>query len=132
MSRPKLKIYGERNTGTNYLSELVFLNLDVDILPGQTPTIVRSIQESKLFPGDELLRDIYFSLRFHKNLGWKHMLVESPASLKRYRICSDKLFFVTLSKNPYSWLLSLFKNPYHQYWKQKPGFEEFLTSPWQG
>ena len=30
-----LKIYGERNTGTNYLTELVEKNLDVEVLPGR-------------------------------------------------------------------------------------------------
>lgn len=131
MNRPKLKIYGERNTGTNYLSELIYLNLDVDLVPGTVPKFVQTIQESKFFPGNEFLRDTYFSMRFHKNLGWKHMLVKSPASLRRIRVCTDNLFFVTLSKNPYSWLLSLFKNPYHQNWAEKPDFEKFLTSPWR-
>jgi hypothetical protein len=38
---------------------------------------------------------------------------------------------ITLTKNPYSWLLSLYRRPYHQYYKQKPDFETFLQTPWK-
>lgn len=131
MSQPKLKIYGERNTGTNYLRELIVLNIDVTLIPGEVPAFINRLLEAKYFPDHEFFRDLYFSMSFHRNLGWKHMLVETPCRLKRFNICSENLFFVALTKNPYSWLLSLFRNPYHQYWKHKPDFEEFIASPWR-
>lgn len=126
--KPKLKIYGERNTGTNYLSELIRLNLDVDLLSGVAPNYVQIIQ--KFLPGNEVIRDLYFYLTFHKNLGWKHSLVKSPDKLKHYKITYSGLVFITITKNPYSWLLSLYDKPYHQYYKKRPTFEEFLTTRW--
>jgi len=39
---------------------------------------------------------------------------------------------VSVTKNPYSWLLSLYRKPYnHQYRKNKPDFETFLQSEWE-
>jgi len=36
--KPYLKMYGERNVGTNYLALLIDLNLDATQLPGVMPT----------------------------------------------------------------------------------------------
>lgn len=128
-----LKVYGERNTGTNYLDRLIALNLDVVQLPGVVPAWVMQLQEAA--PGHEWLRDAYFSLTFKSNLGWKHACVSSPGKLQRAcksrRRNNQSVRIVTVTKNPYSWLLSLYRRPYHQYWKQKPSFEEFVARPWR-
>jgi hypothetical protein len=84
-----------------------------------------------ILPGKELVRDIYFHLTYSKNLGWKHALVRSPEDLKKYSIVKKNLSFLTVTKNPYSWLLSLHRRPYHQYYSKKPDFERFLQTPWK-
>ena len=129
MARNLIKIYGERNTGTNYLHDLIGLNLDVELLPGGVPYSVAKLQGR--LPGKEWLRDIFFLFTYPTNLGWKHSLVKSANQLCKYRITSNNLSFITLTKNPYSWLVSLYKRPYHQYWKSKPSFDAFLCTPWQ-
>jgi len=43
----------------------------------------------------------------------------------------DDIAIVTLTKNPYAWLLSLYQRPYHQYYKNKPDFFTFLNMPWK-
>ena len=75
--------------------------------------------------------DLYFQETFHKNLGWKHSLVKPVDRLKKYEICSQNLSFLTITKNPYSWLLSLYRRPYHQYWPRTSHFKIFLTTPWK-
>lgn len=42
-----------------------------------------------------------------------------------------RLTLVSITKNPYSWLLSLHQRPYHQYYEEKPDFETFLATPWK-
>lgn len=128
MSKPLLKIYGERNTGTNYLGQLIALNLDVEQLRGVVPKRIKRMQ--RFLPGEETVRDLYFLLTFGRNLGWKHALVRTPDQLQRHRICSNNLSFVTTTKNPYSWLLSLYRNPFQRHWSVKPDFDTYLTSPW--
>jgi len=122
--RPEIKIYGERNTGTNFLFKLLRLNLKADLLRGVVPWYVRIP-----FPQSEAVRDLYFELTFGRNLGWKHRLAPSPDTVREAHIYSDRLCFVTLTKNPYSWLLSLYRSPHH-YQGKLGTFEQFLNAPW--
>jgi hypothetical protein len=109
-----IKIYGERNTNTNYLGELISLNLDVAEVLGVVPQSMRRIQTR--LPVKNALRDIYFQFTYARNLGWKHAKVEDPAHIRKYSLVkNNEVRFITLTKNPYSWLLSLFRRPYHQY-----------------
>jgi hypothetical protein len=117
-----LKIYGERNTNTNYLSRLVSLNLECQELRGTVPLYLNKILT--FFPGDEWLRDAYFALTYKKNLGWKHRSIDINIPNKL------DVFYLTITKNPYSWLLSLYRNPYHRQDVSEKTFEEFLTSEW--
>lgn len=123
-----IKIYGERNTNTNYLSKLIKLNLSVQEVAGTVPPTVMKLQN--ILPGNELVRDIYFYLTFGSNLGWKHTRVKPLEILKKYSMVKRGLGLVTITKNPYSWLMSLYRRPYHQYYHEKPDFETFLQLPW--
>ncbi len=68
----RVKIYGERNTGTNYLSALLDKNLDAELLPGVVPSVVDIVQA--LVPEREAIKTLYSSLTFARHLGWKHEL----------------------------------------------------------
>jgi hypothetical protein len=138
--KPVLKVYGERNSGTNYLTRLIRRNLKIDLLPGVVqkkhlpvfdPDDLQALARQRNLPEREVIADLYFQETFPDNLGWKHALVKPADCLKQYDICSNNLFFLTLTKNPYSWLLSLYRRPYHHYWGKKSDFETFLTSPWR-
>ncbi len=126
---PLMKIYGERNSGTIYLSELIRLNFVCKELRGFVPWPVTGLQ--LVLPGRESVKDAFFSTTFGSNLGWKHMRAKPVEELKRYSISSRRLHFVTITKNPYSWLLSMHRRPYHQHYDAPLSFEEFLTTPWQ-
>lgn len=128
MRSKQLKVYGERNTGTKYLIKLIRQNFHVEVLPGVAPRYVMNVQ--KLLPGKELVRDVYFDLSFRTNLGWKHSLVNIERLQNSLRP-TNNVSFITITKNPYAWVLSLHKRPYHQHWKEKPNFESFLQSPWK-
>ena len=121
-----IKIYGERNTNTNYISKLIQLNLNVQEVPGVVPPHIQHLQET--LPGKELVKDLYFYLTYKHNLGWKHTCVKPVTALKKYNILANDISFLTITKNPYSWLLSLHRNPYHLYCG-KPDFETFLVTP---
>jgi hypothetical protein len=129
LSVPLVKIYGERNSGTIYLSELIRLNFVAKELRGFVPWPVTGLQ--LILPGRESVRDAFFSATFGSNLGWKHMRVKPVEELQQYGIASRRLHFLTITKNPYSWLLSMHRRPYHQYYDSGLSFEEFLTTPWQ-
>lgn len=126
-----MKIYGERNTGTNYLSELVDLNIDTELLPGVVPGWINFMQQ-KLVPGKEWLRDLYFRTTFDRNLGWKHTCADVQRLESLHAAGAHTVNFVTVTKNPYSWLLSLHRRPYHNRKRKSrnPGFEDFLEQQW--
>lgn len=125
-----IKIYGERNTGTNYLSKLIAHNLHLQELPGSAPSYIRRVEACTF--SNELLRDLYFKYTFSRNLGWKHCCIPPIDKYLRIPMVNEKMVaFVSLTKNPYSWLLSLYKRPYHQKLSSSSSFEKFLTTPWQ-
>ncbi|MFC1876752.1 hypothetical protein ACFL2E_05715 [Thermodesulfobacteriota bacterium] len=124
-----IKVYGERNTNTTYVSKLIKLNLQAVEVPGIVPPFVLKLQ--KILPGKELVRDIYFNLTYRNNLGWKHTCVKPFEELSKYINFRSDLVFLTITKNPYSWLLSLYRRPYHQYYSERPSFETFLQRPWK-
>ncbi len=120
-----VKIYGERNTGTSYLLTLLLRNLEIDCQPGGFPRRLR-----RLFPRSERARDWYFRATERNNLGWKHAAVPRPETLLRARPDSKRLLFLTLTKNPYAWLLSLHRRPYHAR-HRFDRLEDFLSERWQ-
>lgn len=91
------KLYGERNTNTNYLGKLLELNVEVGQLPGVVPKSIFRLQN--WLPGDERVRDWYFAATFRTNLGWKHASVKSADELLRSPLVSDKhVGFITVTK----------------------------------
>jgi len=125
----KLKILGERNTGTNYLEKLCDRNFKVKLLNGASPKIIHSITKP---PFKEYLIDTYFYITRVKNLGWKHAIAPH---FEEFYCSPNNVHFITITKNPYSWLLSLHRNPYHYSGKDidrlKSDFIYFLRSKWQ-
>ena len=56
--------------------------------------------------------------------GWKHRLAPSKEELSDS--AKQQVIFVCLVKNPYSWLLSMHKRPYHHESLKELSFSEFL------
>ena len=128
-----IKIYGERNTGTRYIDELLRLNFHVAapgmanssslvLLRGVVPPSIRRLQEA--LPGRHFVRDMYFVLD-RGSYGWKHSVPRPPSNAPAY--------FITVTKNPYSWLLSFYRRPYLRFHPapDEASFESFLETPWQ-
>lgn len=128
--RRKIKIYGERNSNTRYLSELLRLNLEAEEVRGVAPRFVRLAQS--MAPGKNSVIDFYFSISYQTNLGWKHTCVKPAAELADNALVKAGLVFLTVTKNPYSWLLSLHRRPYHNKANEDEpvDFETFLKTPW--
>ncbi len=119
----QVKIYGERNTGTNYLSELIKANFQVKLIPGKAPLHIQL--KERLTSGNESTRDTYFRETFDTNLGWKHAKVD-VVKLKDVSKF-EQVGFLCLVKNPYSWLASLYRSPHHFEGIELGKFEDFLS-----
>lgn len=124
---PTLKLFGERNTGTNYLAQLLERNLFVTQLRGVVPSYIERMQNQ--LHVQEALKDAYFLFSQRSNLGWKH--AAAPHGRLRQAIGRRSIFCIFAVKNPYSWLLSMYKRPYHRRGEKAGSFEEFLEKPWR-
>lgn len=115
-----LKIYGERNTGTNYLTKLIEKNFEVKILKGE-------ISKGSFFTFREWTKDLFFRISRNLNLGWKHSLIDVQLVLNH----KSKPIVIILTKNPYSFLLSLYNRPYHYKGNKPNSFLSFLKEKWK-
>lgn len=134
-----VKLFGAKNSGTNYVSQLVERNFDVETLSGVVPeynavarlVYVMLVRAGRLMRVDRAwnndIANLWFWWSQSENLGWKHRLVD-PDDVA----CNaDDTCFVTVTKNPYAWLLSMYRRPYNVTVEtEKPSFEEFLTRSW--
>lgn len=126
---PPIKIFGERNAGTCYLEELLARNFFNAPLRGIEPEWIEWLQ--KPLPGKNALVDLYFQATIKRNLGWKHMLTMPTLLPFQSEISNHAISFVTITKNPYSWLSSLYRIPHHYRGSLPASFEEFLVTPWR-
>lgn len=142
MPEALVKIFGERNSGTKLLRQIISRNSSSLLWPGTTKEIRESHQtEAAARYGDvdldgrdsvmfqEYLADEMFDRCFDISLGWKHA-APSPNRIienARYRDTS----FIVISKNPYAWLLSLYRSPHHNLLAgNMKSFSTFLRKPW--
>jgi hypothetical protein len=114
----RIKIYGQRNSGTNYLEKLIRKNLKVEIIPGSSPDwtsiIANYFVHASRFLGRERawhvdLDIVWFWVTERENMGWKHRIVE-PNKINDKN--AGNILFLTITKNPYAWLISAFRRPY--------------------
>jgi len=138
----RLKIYGERNSGTNFVTRLIRRNFRCELVPGTLAEArpgYREIIEDELQASiaDEGKRILARQLRldefFHGNLwatlGWKHCA--PPVDTIRTHPDRNETLFVTVTKNPYAWILSLFRRPYENTAIDKANdLSGFINEPW--
>ena len=118
----KIKIFGERNCGTNYLALLLKANIRCDVIEGSVP-VKRGIMSNPV------LFDTLFDIRYKRYLGWKHSFPNHNRISSRRDF--PEILFLTITKNPYAWLLSLFRRPYHIKGDKPATFTGFLRQGWK-
>ncbi len=142
----KLKIYGERNSGTHFITRLIQRNFKCSTIPGTLADaekfetvkyrhlleveLKNSIQdEFKRKLADSIKVDEFFAGNQWLMLGWKHSV--PPLETIATHPDRHQVLFVTVTKNPYAWALSMFRRPYGDFSLNKPdNFSHFLTEPW--
>jgi hypothetical protein len=137
-----VKIFGERNTGTNLLRQIIERNSSCALWPGTIkelgPTfqaeVLERLSDAGLTGRDaimlrEFLQDEIIIRSFDLCLGWKH------AAPSVHRIAANTKFqdthFIVITKNPYAWLLSFHSIPYHNLLTDNArSFTAFIRTPW--
>lgn len=112
------KVYGERNSGTNYLEQLIKKNFLTELLRGGmeeiwhlAPKLLTEVPEEKREIDLNRIYDADAERILNSDFGWKHAAppLETIASSKieRYTL------FIIIVKHPYFWIRSLHANPYY-------------------
>ena len=132
-----VKIYGERNSGTNALEKALAENFSCQLIPGVTDLKREVIQNhlrdwagaaSDLPLLTESLIDNSIIAQMGKHLGWKHAC--PPLQAIASHPDQAAIVFVTISKDPYRWLLSFYQKPYHRLIGNGRSFSQFIRQPW--
>lgn len=75
-----------------------------------------------------LRNNLKVNLLDYYTLGWKHRL--APGKDEIQPVEDNSILFLCLVKNPYSWLLSMYRKPYGQEKLKELNFSEFLRFPY--
>jgi hypothetical protein len=122
----QIKLYGERNTGTQFLRRLLRKNFTATSLNGAANNDEK-LRRKELVRGiDDWLIGMIIMDRFDthandtrwvpENFGWKH--TNPPVDyLKSVPERTAKTLFVILVKHPVFWMKSFQKRPYHSYFR---------------
>ena len=138
-----LKVFGERNTGTNFLCKLIRDNTDIQVLShhdNSVPAARLSHLESSHFCGTtqqhfesslrklilERLIDQQREDEYAENFGWKHARVSVDDLQKPERFSST--FFVFLIRNPWRFVSALHRKPYNLFPEPKGDLSDFVDS----
>ena len=129
----KVKVFGERNTGTRAVVRMLrahkgvspgfpnYKNTDLDALENRVNETLTGFHH-ELF--SDALDDIRRS-RLGGHSGWKHA---APVVDESYAAKAASVLF--LVRDPYSWIAALYRNPYHARAPLPDTLEAFLEQPW--
>src|SRR5262249_53975305 len=121
----RFKLYGERNTGTTFMTNLLRRNFSVELLPGTPDRPNRSERERMMArleqysdEGRGIVLDRIGALETRRALpsalGWKHMhppieLLKASPELARTTL------FIVIVKHPIFWAQSYQRHPINSY-----------------
>jgi len=137
--KPKFaKVFGERNTGTNFLRLLIAKNTPLKLLGdggrSRSKGRLRLLRSAYSHLSDDALKVISERLLdedrkdfFPSHLGWKHGCPDSKR-LQTSSIFGNSIF-VCIIRNPWSFAISLHKRPYNINPRGLVSLHDFVSSP---
>lgn len=136
----RAKIYGERRTGTTFVTDLIHRNFTVPLLFGM-PGRAHRAEREKLMEGlahepIAVRRVVLDRIGEQENrcsisdtLGWKHMFPPLALLQSMPEFVDSTLFIVTV-KHPVFWALSFYRAPIDVIYKfRRQDFSQFLRQP---
>lgn len=129
--RTHVKVFGERNTGTNFLVESLALNApQLEHLTHEHSSLLPAL--AYRVPGAVGQRlynwalDRQRALEEPVNLGWKHGAIE-PDRIGHLDL-SERTLMICMTRNPYYFLNSLYRRPYNIIPQPKGDRRSFLST----
>jgi hypothetical protein len=134
----RVKVFGERNSGTHYIANLISLNFRCRQLRGTANLRQESLlSELAGLPSRERMQkrekltDEAILSRLQQDLGWKHGCVHFDV-LEQNSAYAQGTLFVVIHKHPADWLRSFHQRPYNALRPVKnQSFGDFIRQPWE-
>ena len=129
------KIYGERNTGTNFVQELIQKNFAACCLQGSNHIYAYIRGAGQAIPDGHngefrsSLLDMDSQRTIQSDFGWKHGV--PPAETIIAAPHARHTLFIAVTKHPLSWLHSLMERPYNPVEKPPRDFSQFIRHEWK-
>lgn len=120
--RPRVLVVGERNSGTNYIDQLLGANLDVEMVTGVIPGRLSTAAQRLSWGPRERAIDAWFAAT---RTVWKHGLLDDTAFRRR-----GDATVVAVVKHPLAWAVSMHRRPYHRA-EAYADPVEFCSTPWR-
>lgn len=136
---PRVKIFGERSTGTNFLASVIRENFDVELFPSSSGV---EAEQTRALPSvwagrwssrratKEAIQDHNHFVEIPVNGGWKHAAA-TPRLVEEF-LKPRQCVAICLVRHPVNWVRSMHRNPFHGIGKVPSDFSGFLRSPWIG
>lgn len=135
-----VKVFGERNTGTNFLNQLIRKNTNLIVLEHGNNSLSKERFNSlrRGFPFWQRYSPALKSLvldrlidqqrndEYLENFGWKHAFVDVKDLEVSPRF--DQTFFIFLVRNPWRFVSALHRRPYNLFPRKKCNISEFVDS----
>jgi hypothetical protein len=131
---PYVKLYGERNSGTNFVERLIRANFAVVSLVNDShmgpflSVAQQQVNRQERGAFRSAVHDMDCLRRATSDFGWKHGC--PPVDAIMAAIHRDQTCFVCISKHPVSWLQSLHKRPYNPVERGPEDFSDFIRHDW--
>jgi hypothetical protein len=128
------KVYGERNTGTNFVAELLRRNFAVHCLQSYNRIreyigpMAKSLPEEPAGGLRNALLDLDCRRTMYSDFGWKHGI--PPRDLVASAPHAKQTLFVCVAKHPVAWLRSLANRPYNLVDEVPKTFSRFIRQDW--
>mmetsp|Transcript_1969 Transcript_1969/g.5941 ORF Transcript_1969/g.5941 Transcript_1969/m.5941 type:complete len:404 (+) Transcript_1969:182-1393(+) len=105
-NHPRVQLYGERHSGTNYVAQLLVANFRV---------------QPELHP---------------KNTGFpfhKHIMRLAPGNEARFvqDVAGRGFPSLVVTRNAFDWILGMHRLSHHARWMERLSLEEYTSTPWQ-
>ena len=134
------KVFGERNTGTNFVSQLISKNTDLyglqhgsNIVPEKRfEAFLNNSNNIKEYPPEllELVLDRLIDQQrkdeYPYNFGWKHARVDINKLSSSPRF--NHTIFIFLIRNPWRFVSALYRRPYNLFPKPTGSLYEFVET----
>mgnify|MGYP003956193653 CR=1 FL=1 len=141
-----VKVFGERNTGTNFLNQLINQNTDLSVLNHGDNKIPKKRlnqiykhysfldKDSPMLRADKKAASLVLDRlvdqqrkdEYLQNFGWKHALVDVENLKVSPRF--NETLFVFLIRNPWRFVSALHRRPHNLFPLQKGSLDDFVDS----